>query len=81
MKAAKCAFMEKELECLSHFILGECVKVDQKKKLRPWLIDQLPKDVSVLRRFLGLTINYRWFVKGYGLIAKPLTAILKKDKS
>lgn len=42
IKAANCAFMEKELEYLGHFISGEGVKVN-KEKLRPWLIGHCPR--------------------------------------
>ena len=49
------------------------------KKIEVVVDRPLPKDVLALKGFLGLISYYRRFVKRCGSIAKPLTAMLKKE--
>jgi hypothetical protein len=78
LKQSKCAFGASEVEYLGHLVSKDGVRVDPKniEAMQDWLH---PKTLKRFCLFLGLTGYYHKFVKNYGKIAAPLTALLKNN--
>jgi hypothetical protein len=78
LKQSKCAFGASEVKYLGHIVGKAGVRVDPKKieAMQDW---PRPKTLKSLHGFLGLTGYYRKFVKNYGKIVAPLTALLKNN--
>jgi len=59
-------------------IIGEDGVRMEKEKMQgviEWLV---PRNVKDVQKFLGLANYYRWFVKDFAKIAKPLHEMMRK---
>lgn len=63
---------------MGHIVHQTGVSVDQSKisAIREW---PKPYNIRTLRGFLGLAGYYRKFIKDYGIIAAPLTGMLRRN--
>jgi hypothetical protein len=78
IKLSKCAFAQRQVSYLGYVISEKGVSTDPGKvsAISQW---PTPTSEKELRSFLGLAGYYRKFVKGFGIISKPLTDLLKKN--
>ncbi|XP_019256138.1 PREDICTED: uncharacterized protein LOC109234560 [Nicotiana attenuata] len=77
-KGSKWVFAAKRIEYLGYYIPAEGVSTDPHKieAVKSW---PKPGYVKQLKGFLGMADYYKRFIKGHGVISKPLTDFLKKD--
>lgn len=78
MNLSKCNFFFDKIDYLGYEVSA--------KGVRPGLVKTkaisefpAPNNPHEVRRFLGLASFFRRFVKGFAILAQPLTALLKKD--
>lgn len=77
VRLSKCSFAKQQLHYLGHVLTPNGVSTDSSKvrDVQNW---PSPQSVKEVRSFLGLVGYYRRFVQHFGMIAKPLTELLKK---
>ena len=75
---SKCFFGQQEVDYLGHIISPNGVSANPNKIqcMKSW---PTLTTITSLHGFLGLTGHYRKFFRDYGIIATPLTQLLKKD--
>src|SRR5487761_1271348 len=77
LKPEKCMFKQTSIEFLGVTVDQETVQMEHKKveKVQNW---PTPTNVTEVRRFLGFTGYYRYFIQDYSSIARPLLDLTQK---
>jgi hypothetical protein len=77
LKLEKCAFEQSSIEFLGVTVSRDTVQMDDKKvdKVSTW---PTPTTQTEVRKFLGFTGYYRYFIQNYSAIAKPLLELTHK---
>jgi len=79
VKPEKYIWKVREIDFLGLVMGSEGIKI-QEKKVVGVLEWSRPKTVKEVQKFLGLANYYRWFVKDFTKIAKPMHKLVRKDE-
>jgi len=78
VKSEKCVWKVKEVEFLEVIIGEDRVRIE-KEKVQGVIEWPVPRSIKDVQKFLELANYYRWFVKDFAKIAKPLHEIMRKE--
>jgi hypothetical protein len=74
----KCCFAAKSITFLGHVVSKESTRPNP-GKIEAVLHFPKPKTITNVRSFLGLTLYYRNYVRGYSRLVAPLFELTKRD--
>ncbi len=77
LKPEKCNFEKKEIDYLGIIVGNGKIQMDP-KKLKGVADWPIPRNPTKIRKFLGFTSYYQYFIQGYSKIARPLLDLTKK---
>src|SRR6266540_5908793 len=78
LKSSKCQWFQIEFKFVGHLVGRNSVRSDPRnvEKIKN---AEVPKNITELRRFLGMAQYYRQYINGYADVAGPLYDMLKED--
>ena len=76
----KCKFLRESINFLGHIIGGGNIKPSLEKTKAVMNFPQ-PRNVKEIQSYLGLTGFFRKFIKGFALVAKPLSVFFYELKT
>ena len=79
VKLEKCRWKVREVEFLGVVIGPGGVRM-QKEKVDSVLSWPTPRSTKDVQKFMGLANYYRWFIRDFSRIAKPLNMLVGKDR-
>ena len=77
LKPSKCKLLQRKIRFLGYDVSVDGIALSE-ESIAPVQTWEFPTSVTSMRSLLGLTNYYRMFIRGYGTIVAPLTAMTGK---